>query len=50
MTDRIHSEHDHGVALLTVDAPKSRNALTLDLPPNWPRRWRAPKPTRACTR
>ncbi|MBB4686543.1 enoyl-CoA hydratase [Amycolatopsis jiangsuensis] len=31
MTDRIHSEHDHGVALLTVDAPKSRNALTLDL-------------------
>lgn len=31
MTDRIHSEHDQGVALLTVDAPKSRNALTLDL-------------------
>ncbi|WP_033291127.1 enoyl-CoA hydratase [Amycolatopsis jejuensis] len=31
MTDRIHSEHDHGVALLTVDAPNSRNALTLDL-------------------
>ncbi|GAA3553895.1 enoyl-CoA hydratase [Amycolatopsis ultiminotia] len=31
MTDRIHSEHDHGIALLTVDAPNSRNALTLDL-------------------
>ncbi|MDT8909852.1 enoyl-CoA hydratase [Amycolatopsis sp. PS_44_ISF1] len=31
MTDRIRSEHDQGVALLTVDAPKSRNALTLDL-------------------
>ncbi|MFF0147274.1 enoyl-CoA hydratase [Amycolatopsis sulphurea] len=31
MTDRILSEHDHGVALLTIDAPDSRNALTLDL-------------------
>ncbi|WP_027928126.1 enoyl-CoA hydratase [Amycolatopsis benzoatilytica] len=31
MTDRIRSEHDQGVALLTVDAPNSRNALTLDL-------------------
>ncbi|GHG15291.1 MULTISPECIES: enoyl-CoA hydratase [Amycolatopsis] len=31
MTDRIVSEHSGGVALLTVDAPGSRNALTLDL-------------------
>ncbi|WP_329052606.1 enoyl-CoA hydratase [Amycolatopsis sp. NBC_01488] len=31
MTDRIVSEHADGVALLTVDAPASRNALTLDL-------------------
>jgi enoyl-CoA hydratase len=31
MTDSIVSEHTGGVALLTVDAPGSRNALTLDL-------------------
>jgi enoyl-CoA hydratase len=31
MTDSIVSEHSGGVALLTVDAPGSRNALTLDL-------------------
>lgn len=31
MSDRIRAEHDQGVALLTVDAPGSRNALTLDL-------------------
>ncbi|MET8994986.1 enoyl-CoA hydratase [Amycolatopsis sp. NPDC004169] len=31
MTDRIASEHSGGIALLTVDAPGSRNALTLDL-------------------
>ncbi|SEB29570.1 enoyl-CoA hydratase [Amycolatopsis tolypomycina] len=31
MTDSIVSEHSGGVALITVDAPGSRNALTLDL-------------------
>src|SRR5437763_12300764 len=31
MTDRILSEHDGGVAQITIDAPGSRNALTLDL-------------------
>jgi enoyl-CoA hydratase len=31
MTDSIVSEHAGGIALLTVDAPGSRNALTLDL-------------------
>jgi enoyl-CoA hydratase len=31
MTDSIVSEHADGVALLTVDAPGSRNALTLEL-------------------
>ncbi len=31
MTDSIVSEHAGGVALLTVDAPGSRNALTLEL-------------------
>ncbi|WP_158881511.1 enoyl-CoA hydratase [Amycolatopsis anabasis] len=31
MTDRIHVEHSGKVAVLTVDAPQSRNALTLDL-------------------
>jgi enoyl-CoA hydratase len=31
MTDSIVSEHAGGVALLTVDAPSSRNALTLEL-------------------
>ena len=31
MTDSIVSEHAGGVALLTIDAPGSRNALTLDL-------------------
>jgi enoyl-CoA hydratase len=31
MTDSIVSEHSGGIALLTVDAPGSRNALTLDL-------------------
>ncbi|WP_328445725.1 enoyl-CoA hydratase [Amycolatopsis sp. NBC_00438] len=31
MTDSIVSEHTGGVALLTVDAPGSRNALTLEL-------------------
>ncbi|GAA4539850.1 enoyl-CoA hydratase [Amycolatopsis samaneae] len=31
MSDTIRSEHDKGVALLTVDAPGTRNALTLDL-------------------
>ncbi|SEF31132.1 enoyl-CoA hydratase [Amycolatopsis pretoriensis] len=31
MTDSIVSEHADGIALLTVDAPGSRNALTLEL-------------------
>lgn len=31
MTDSIVSDHSGGIALLTVDAPGSRNALTLDL-------------------
>jgi enoyl-CoA hydratase len=31
MTDQIRSEHRDGVAVLTIDAPASRNALTLDL-------------------
>ncbi|HET6290917.1 MAG TPA: enoyl-CoA hydratase [Amycolatopsis sp.] len=31
MTDRIRSSHDGGVAVLTIDAPATRNALTLDL-------------------
>ncbi|WP_410656694.1 enoyl-CoA hydratase [Amycolatopsis sp. lyj-112] len=31
MTDQIRSSHDGGVALLTIDAPATRNALTLDL-------------------
>ncbi|MFD9959205.1 enoyl-CoA hydratase [Amycolatopsis sp. NPDC058986] len=31
MSDTIRSEHDKGVALLTVDAPDTRNALTLGL-------------------
>ncbi|MEV6905615.1 enoyl-CoA hydratase [Amycolatopsis sp. NPDC051071] len=31
MTDQIRSSHDGGVAVLTIDAPATRNALTLDL-------------------
>ncbi len=31
MSESILSTHDRGVALLTVDAPATRNALTLDL-------------------
>ncbi|WP_091671581.1 enoyl-CoA hydratase [Amycolatopsis marina] len=31
MTERILSEHSGGVAVITVDAPERRNALTLDL-------------------
>ena len=31
MTERILSEHSGGVAVITVDAPDRRNALTLDL-------------------
>ncbi len=31
MTDRIHSSHEGGVAVLTIDAPSTRNALTLEL-------------------
>jgi enoyl-CoA hydratase len=31
MTERIHSERSGGAAVITVDAPDRRNALTLDL-------------------
>lgn len=31
MTDQIRSSHEAGVAVLTIDAPATRNALTLDL-------------------
>ncbi|MEU3623410.1 enoyl-CoA hydratase [Amycolatopsis coloradensis] len=31
MTDQIRSSHDGGVAVLTIDAPATRNALTLTL-------------------
>ncbi len=31
MTDQIRSSHDDGLAVLTIDAPATRNALTLDL-------------------
>jgi enoyl-CoA hydratase len=31
VTDQIRSTHEDGVAVLTIDAPATRNALTLDL-------------------